>query len=115
MPTAGPQTAAITGLGKAAMVRRKRIAGDSFIGVSAGAPAAAMKSAMSLPALKMVGSPWISTARTAPSADGLVERRRERVVHRAGDRVLAGDAVEGEGHHTGFGVDEDVAHGHSLK
>src|SRR5688500_15540560 len=45
---------------------RKRNTGDS--GVEGGA---SRKSPMSLPALKMVASPWISAARTAPSSAAL--------------------------------------------
>jgi len=66
MPTAGPQTAAISGLGKAAMPRRKRNTGDS-------APAGGWfrKSPMSLPAENTVSWPWITTTRTAASSCAL--------------------------------------------
>ena len=44
------------------MPRRKRNTGDSWVDGGW-----LRKSPMSLPALKIVASPWISTARTAPS------------------------------------------------
>ncbi len=61
-PTAGPQTAATSGLGKVAMPRRKRDTGES--GPAGGR---CKKSPMSLPAEKMVSWPCSSTTRTATS------------------------------------------------
>ncbi len=62
MPTAGPHTAATTGLGKVAMVRKKRNTGASCV-----EGGCCKKSPMSLPALKMATSPWNTTTRTAAS------------------------------------------------
>ena len=62
-PTAGPQTAAIRGLGKVARPRKKRNTGAS--GVLA---PRFKKSLMSLPALKIVAWPWITTTCTLASA-----------------------------------------------
>ena len=61
-PTAGPQTAASSGLGKVAMPRRKRKTGESM-------PAGLLrkKSSRSLPAENTVSCPWMSTVRTSPS------------------------------------------------
>ncbi len=63
MPTAGPHTAAISGLGKAAMPRRKRNTGES-------SPAGLFlrKSSMSLPAENTVSCPWMTTTRVAASS-----------------------------------------------
>jgi hypothetical protein len=66
-----------------------------------------MKSAMSLPALKI--------ALNQHGSHGVVvhcffECGREGFIHRAGDGVLAGDAIEGERQNAGFGVAEDVGH-----
>ena len=63
MPTAGPHTAATTGLEKVLMPRKKRNTGESMV-----LGLAFRKSPMSLPALKMVSWPWNTTARTAGSA-----------------------------------------------
>ena len=62
MPTAGPHTEAITGLGKAARRCRKRNTGESCV-----AGGCCRKSPMSLPALKMATSPWNTTTRTLAS------------------------------------------------
>jgi hypothetical protein len=42
----------------------------------------------------------------------LLDRVGQRAVHGRGDGVLALQPVEGDGHHAGFGVGEDVAHAH---
>src|SRR5450759_3364980 len=63
MPTAGPHTAATMGFGKALMARKKRHTGDSCEALGR-----SRKSAMSLPALKIVSCPWNTTTRTATSA-----------------------------------------------
>ena len=64
MPTAGPHTDAMTGLGKVLMPRRKRNTGASDV-----EGGFFRKSPMSLPAEKMVSWPWITTARTALSPE----------------------------------------------
>ena len=63
MPTAGPHTAATTGLGQVLMARRKRNTGESAV-----AGGLCRKSAMSLPALKMVSWPCITSTRVVVSA-----------------------------------------------
>src|SRR5690606_15409474 len=62
-PTAGPQTDAISGLGKAASARRKRCTGASPL-----CGGLFRKSPRSLPAVKASWLPVISATRTAPSA-----------------------------------------------
>ena len=62
-PTAGPHTAATSGLGKPAMPRRKRCTGASCV-----AGGWLRKSPMSLPALNTVSWPCNTTARIAGSA-----------------------------------------------
>jgi len=63
MPTAGPATAAISGLGKPAISRRKRNTGASIC-----EGGWFKKSAMSLPAENTWGWPCSTTTRTAASA-----------------------------------------------
>lgn len=67
MPTAGPLTAAITGLGKPASARMKRQTGAS--GSEGGA---LRKSPMSLPAENTVSCPWNTSTRTAASVAACV-------------------------------------------
>ena len=59
MPTAGPQTEAISGFVNALMPRKKRKTGESLVEVGP-----FKKSLMSLPALKIVSCPWNTTTRT---------------------------------------------------
>ena len=63
MPTAGPHTAATRGFGNEASACKKRNTGDSWVDGGL-----FRKSAMSLPALNTVGSPWNTTTRVAASS-----------------------------------------------